>query len=111
MFRSPGTNQVFGGLIAEGRDWLRPIPGKSRRRDRRRVQHGAFALTLCAECGLVAALHAAGPANPAALPALQAVAVVRATVGRCCRAAAAVSSCSKPAAAACWSTPRTARWS
>ena len=33
------------------------------------VENASFGLTLCAECGLVAALHAAGPADPAAGPA------------------------------------------
>ena len=52
------------------------------------VENASFGLTLCAECGLVAALHGAGPAypadpadpagslGPAAPPALRAVAVV-----------------------------------
>ena len=43
------------------------------------VENASFGLTLCAECGLVAALHATGPADPAApegSPALLAVAVV-----------------------------------
>ena len=49
------------------------------------VENVSFGLTLCAECGLVAALHAAGPvdpvdsagpAGPAPPPALLAVAVV-----------------------------------
>jgi cytidine deaminase len=45
------------------------------------VENASFGLTLCAECGLVSALHATGPAGPAgqpgdAGPALVAVAVV-----------------------------------
>jgi cytidine deaminase len=43
------------------------------------VENASFGLTLCAECGLVSALHASGPVNPAgpaAPPALHAVAVV-----------------------------------
>jgi cytidine deaminase len=43
------------------------------------VENASFGLTLCAECGLVSALHAAAPAAPAAgggVPTLAAVAVV-----------------------------------
>jgi cytidine deaminase len=40
------------------------------------VENASFGLTLCAECGLVAALHATAPAPPPAPPALVAVAVV-----------------------------------
>jgi len=42
------------------------------------VENSSFGLTLCAECGLVTALHVSGPADPAAPAALQAVAVVAA---------------------------------
>jgi len=43
------------------------------------VENASFGLTLCAECGLVSALHATAPATPAApaaVPTLIAVAVV-----------------------------------
>jgi cytidine deaminase len=41
------------------------------------VENASFGLTLCAECGLVSALHSAAPAPaPAATPTLVAVAVV-----------------------------------
>jgi cytidine deaminase len=41
------------------------------------VENASFGLTLCAECGLVSALHATSPASPGAgVPALAAVAVV-----------------------------------
>jgi len=42
------------------------------------VENASFGLTLCAECGLVSALHAAAPAapDPASVPVLVAVAVV-----------------------------------
>jgi cytidine deaminase len=40
------------------------------------VENVSFGLTLCAECGLVSALHATAPAPPATPPALIAVAVV-----------------------------------
>ena len=42
------------------------------------VENASFGLTLCAECGLVSALHASRPAGPAGSPepALVAVAVV-----------------------------------
>jgi cytidine deaminase len=40
------------------------------------VENASFGLTLCAECGLVSALHATDPADPAKAPVLQAVAVV-----------------------------------
>lgn len=39
------------------------------------VENASFGLTLCAECGLVSALHATGPPRPGG-PALVAVAVV-----------------------------------
>jgi cytidine deaminase len=40
------------------------------------VENASFGLTLCAECGLVSALHATPPAVPGAAPVLVAVAVV-----------------------------------
>ncbi len=79
------------------------------------VENASFGLTLCAECGLVSALHGAGPARtsrPRRAPRSSwRWPWSRATGIRCCPAAAAGSSCSKRAAVACWSTPRTARWS
>lgn len=40
------------------------------------VENVSFGLTLCAECGLVSALHASAPGTAAADPALVAVAIV-----------------------------------
>lgn len=40
------------------------------------VENASFGLTLCAECGLVSALHATPPIEAGAIPALVAVAVV-----------------------------------
>jgi cytidine deaminase len=40
------------------------------------VENASYGLTLCAECGLVSALHSTGAAAPAELPALVAVSIV-----------------------------------
>jgi cytidine deaminase len=42
------------------------------------VENASYGLTLCAECGLVSALHATAPAAAASTPALVAVSVVAA---------------------------------
>ena len=42
------------------------------------VENASYGLTLCAECGLVSALHATAPAAGASTPALVAVSVVAA---------------------------------
>ena len=77
------------------------------------VENASYGLTLCAECGLVSALHASGAGAAASGAGLRARCGPwrswRATASRCCPAAAAASCCSRPAAATCWWTPRTAR--
>ncbi len=40
------------------------------------VENASYGLTLCAECGLVSALHSTGPATAAEPPALVAVSIV-----------------------------------
>jgi len=73
--------------------------------DRLQVENASYGLTLCAECASCRAARDR-PAEPGdAGPALIAVAVVPGTETRCCRAAAAASSCLRPAARACSSTP------
>ncbi len=69
------------------------------------VENASYGLTLCAECGLVSALHASGGGR------LVAFACVDGATGaiRSRRAAAAASSCGKRAAPRCWSTPKRAR--
>ena len=73
------------------------------------VENASYGLTLCAECGLVSALHASGvaalhasgvAASPAAAQARCGPSPSsRVTASRCCPAAAAASCCSRPAAA------------
>jgi cytidine deaminase len=70
------------------------------------VENSSYGLTLCAECGLVSALHASGAVHASGAGTVDASG---AGVSRCCPAAAAASCCSKPADLTCWSTPRQAR--
>ncbi len=70
------------------------------------VENASYGLTLCAECGLVSALHASGATGP-----LTAVAIVAGDgepllpCGRCRQLLLEAA-----AAATCWSIPRRARW-
>ncbi len=88
------------------------------------VENASYGLTLCAECGLVSALHAASAATPDTAPRHRTGTArtrqarrrdcspspsSRATGSRCFLAAAAGSSCSRPAAVSCSSTPGAAR--
>ena len=65
------------------------------------VENASYGLTLCAECGLVSALHATGGGRLVAF-----ACVDGATATRSRRAAAAASCCGRRAARRCRSTPR-----
>ena len=67
------------------------------------VENASYGLTLCAECGLVSALHATGGGR------LVAVAASTAAGSRWCRAAAAASCSTSTAAPSSSSTPGPSR--